>query len=146
MRWFKERIISTGWSNFRDWLEFKFGIEHRCSFSGGTYWPWGFKKPRTCSYCGGIHPDDALRLLKEGWEVDTTTKTYKRYMDPPGYAEYIQKFTANIRKCIDVLIPHIESPVPPVKLYVYHFSQKQIEAFNAELLTQKMKKGLLKNG
>ena len=141
-RWFMERVIRTNWSRFRDWLEMRFGIPHRGGYSGGTYWPWGFAKPRTCSYCGGVHPDDALALLKAGWEVDTTTKSYKRYLEPPGYAEFTKRLVENIHMGMNERIPHIESPVPPVTLYVYHFSPKQIEAFNAELLSQRMKKGL----
>lgn len=75
---------------------------------GGIRWPGG-PKPRTCSYCGGVHPDDAVSLLKAGWHVEGTDKSYKRYLNPPSGP----------------------GPVPPVKVYVQHFGHEQIAAFNA---------------
>lgn len=78
--------------------------------SGGDRWEWRWQ-PRTCSYCGGVHPDDAIRLISEGWRSGGTTKSYKRYLEPSG------KW----------------SPVPPVKLYVHHFDDEHIKRFNAAL-------------
>jgi hypothetical protein len=66
--------------------------------------------PRTCSFCGGIHPEDAIRLVSENWRIEPTTKDYKRYLQPP--------------------LPGWH-PTPPVKLYVQHFSDEQVERFNA---------------
>lgn len=32
-------------------------------------WPAKVQQPRTCSACGGIHPDDCLALVRDGWEL-----------------------------------------------------------------------------
>lgn len=74
-------------------------------------WRWDGEQPRTCSFCGGIHPDDATALMRAGWHLGVTDKSYKRYMDPPDGAPL----------------------TPPVKLYVQHFSAQQIDAFNAAM-------------
>lgn len=76
---------------------------------GNTFWQWG-EQPRTCSFCGGIHPDDAARLVKEGWSIGITDKSYKRYLEQPTHRP--------------------GGLIPPVKLYVQHFSPEQIKAFN----------------
>ncbi len=98
-------------------------------------WAWSWGPPRTCSYCGGIHPDDAILLVKEGWEVETTGKSYKRYLGPPGTHQRHVSVMNNLRNGDGTLqsVPSVWSPTPPVKMYVYHFSQEQIERFNAAL-------------
>lgn len=96
------------------------------------FWSWG--PPRTCSYCGGIHPEDALRLLGDDWEVDGTTKGYKKYLNPPGTN---QKHAALIRSLQDKnkepfqCVPSVWSPTPPVKVYVQHFTAEHIDQWNA---------------
>lgn len=73
-------------------------------------WPAGFTRPRSCSYCGGVHGEDALALLVEGWRVDPTSSEYKRFLIPPrglGHA------------------------VPPVKLYSWHMTPHLMERWNA---------------
>jgi hypothetical protein len=67
-------------------------------------WPESFVKPRTCSHCGGVHPDDAIELLTEGWSLEMTDKGYKFYMHPPER----------------------HSVVPPVKLYLMHWTHEQV--------------------
>lgn len=95
-------------------------------------WPVGFDHPRTCSYCGGVHPDDAIALLRAGWEMEGTGKSYKRYLHPPGYHVATQLDIDAIRSG-EKVPPGVGSPVPPVKVYVWHFDQKQIDAFNEVL-------------
>ena len=94
-------------------------------------WPW---QPRACSFCGGIHPDDAIRLLKEGWHVVATDKSYKRYLEPPGgrlgFEHEGRVFGAG------VYVPPW-GPVPPVKLYTMHMDGEQITLFNAALSEQR---------
>lgn len=105
---------------------------NRTRFYGGTKWPSGEPKPRTCSYCGGVHPDDAILLLARGWDVEATDKSYKRYLHPPGYRAAMDR----MREQFTFEIPAVEfpeSPVPPVKVYTYHFEQAQIDAFNHQL-------------
>lgn len=56
---------------------------------------------RDCSYCGGIHPEDALALLSTGkWHLGMTDKNYKAYLEP------------NERG--------ISRATPPAKVYFYH--------------------------
>lgn len=77
-------------------------------------WPEGSSPPRTCSYCGGAHPEDLIELVRSGWLVEPTDKGYKRYVNTPNG----------------------DSIVPPVKLYVPHFDADQIARFNEELVTK----------
>lgn len=35
---------------------------------------------RTCSYDGSLHPDDFMRLVREGAEIEPTDKPYKFYV------------------------------------------------------------------
>lgn len=88
------------------------------------YWPEGHPKPATCSFCGGIKPSAAILLVESGWEVVATDKLYKRYLEPPGYH-------ADLRRGLGDRVTR--SPTPPVKLYVQHFSEKQIKRFNTAL-------------
>lgn len=39
---------------------------------------------RTCSFCGGIHPEDFLSLWEKGVSVGPTDKSYKLYVDEAG--------------------------------------------------------------
>jgi len=102
-------------------------------------WPDSFLKPRTCSFCGGAHPRDVIALLNSGWEVEGTTKGYKRYLHPPGYTAYMEQWLAYHRSqyADDKPLPKptvkFVDPIPPVKVYVYHFSEAEINEFNALL-------------
>lgn len=106
--WLRNRLSAVG-----RWRETVGTPTPTCRSSGGIFWPEGEPRPRTCSYCGGAHPDDAIALIMRGWEVETTGKSYKLYLRPPGP----------------------RSPVPPVKVYTYHFDQRQADAFTAALRT-----------
>lgn len=106
-----------GWSNGGRWIDF----------------PWSWT-PRTCSFCGSVHPEDALRLLAEGWEDEMTTKRYKGYLHPPGHR---QSIAVGMRKMREEGIkgfskrPSVSSPTPPAKFYTMHFSPEQIAKLNA---------------
>lgn len=105
---------------------------HRTPNSDLWLWNWG--PPRTCSFCGCIHPEDAIKLLSEGWEIESTTKWYKRYMHPPGTLTRNQAFLASIKDTsreVGAGVPSIWSPVPPVKLHVPHFDEQQLIDFNS---------------
>lgn len=83
------------------------------SLMGDPMWPGPGPQPRTCSYDGGIHPDDAIALLQSGeWRVVPTSKSYKMYMERNDGKLFI----------------------PPVKVYVNHFDDDQIKRFNAAAL------------
>jgi hypothetical protein len=94
-----------------------------------------FGPPRTCSFCGGCHPEDVLRLLEAGWELESTDKNYKRYLQPPGYHAhmdgYFQSLQDAFRKPGEIeRPPAFWHPTPPVKVYLVHFSQDQIDQAN----------------
>lgn len=99
-----------------------------------TYFPPQFVAPRTCSYCGSVHPEDALKLMSQGWEVESATgKSYKRYLHPPGHGMYLMRIfgVPNVREPKDY-----REPTPPVKLYVMHMTPEQIDRFNSILAKQ----------
>lgn len=36
-----------------------------------------------CTHCGGLEPDEAIQLVKDGWEIEKTDKAYKFYLSGP---------------------------------------------------------------
>ncbi len=53
----------------------------------------GANSPRKCSFCGGVHPDDAIELLESGKRTwGQTDKSYKGYLMPNHEKFYIQHF------------------------------------------------------
>lgn len=119
--------------------EYKENLDHWETSRWNPYyqstWPEQFERPRTCSFCGGIHPDDAIKLIEAGWEVGTTGKSYKRYLEPPGTRERYQILLEQIKGDIEkAKSPEMVSPVPPVKLYTMHMSRQQIDRFNEIVL------------
>lgn len=113
-----------------------------------VHWQYPGPYPRTCSFCGGVHPDDAIALLDAGWRSVSTDKTYKRYLEPPGHLEHLnalieQRVVRQTGAEVEPLPrPQYASPVPPVKLYVQHFSLDQIERYNAALLRRRHAGGI----
>lgn len=37
----------------------------------------------SCSFCGSLHPDRFMALVRDGWIVGPTDKTYKAYLESP---------------------------------------------------------------
>lgn len=100
----------------------------------GRSWPIAYKPPRTCSFCGGANPEDAIQLMMEGWEVESTGKDYKRYLHPPGYESHMDKLTDASKRLEDLeKFGKFIDPSPPVKLYTQHFTPDHIAIFNALL-------------
>jgi hypothetical protein len=98
-------------------------------------WLWTWGPPRTCDYCGSVHPEDALRLLSEGWEQEFA-KSYKAYLHPPGYKTRLEAFLASIRdknREPGEGVPSVWEPIPPVKLYMQHCTKEQVGQFNENL-------------
>lgn len=98
----------------------------------GRSFPWSWS-PRTCSFCGCVHPDDLFRLLEEGWEDELTTKRYKGYLQPPGYHQALNVGLRKMRK--EGLEgfnrrPSVSPPNPPAKFYTHHLSAEQIAKLN----------------
>lgn len=50
-------------------------------YDGG---PYEYGSSRFCSFCGSLHPDDAIELIRHGGLLETTTKGYKRYVRAPN--------------------------------------------------------------
>lgn len=103
-------------------------------------WNWSWS-PRTCSFCGGAHPEDVFKLIEEGWELDKTDKCYKAYLEPPGYAQAHAATLRAIRASkggdLDTSrIPSVWSPVPPVKVYTQHFTKEQVDRLNVAMKEQ----------
>ena len=56
----------------------------------------------SCSYCGSLNPDRFMELVREGWVVGPTDKSYKVYLGQPlsdderaaRKAEWLQRFAA----------------------------------------------------
>lgn len=90
--------------------------------------------PRTCSFCGSVHPDDAVRLIKEGWEIGPTDKFYKWYLEVPGSTARNEAFIESLgnEEKMDELraLPHHEV-LPCVKFYSHHASPEQIKELNS---------------
>jgi hypothetical protein len=151
--WKRDELLDTWdrgrWSNnlllvrvgrfLRKWANILKNHGKQTFFEGdhNDEWLWRGPIPRTCSFCGGIHPDDAIRLVSEGWEMENTGKSYKRYLEPPGYHNHMEELHQKIYETgvpVDhSTFPEFWSPVPPVKLYVTHFDKDQVEKFNEAL-------------
>jgi len=73
--------FSAGWQLLY-WL-YTHGVVRDLPWTGGLVWEWPWQ-PRVCTFCGGVHPADAVRLRREGWRVVGSTKLGVRYLHPPG--------------------------------------------------------------
>jgi hypothetical protein len=157
-RWVRA-YLSWGWDLWRGrghpletwwWRLFRASLNWTNWYSGGNRWEWKWQ-PRTCSYDGGVHPEDAIRLLREGWVLEGTTKGYKSYMHPPPssyktfeeayphvYAHQLCKEHQAGHKGERIPV-YPWSPVPPVKLYVQHFTEEQIRRVNAVAAAQRQR-------
>lgn len=43
----------------------------------------------SCSFCGSLHPDRFMGLVRDGWIVGPTDKNYKAYLDEPYTADEV---------------------------------------------------------
>jgi hypothetical protein len=94
---------------------------------GEWCWPHA-PAPRTCSFCGSIHPEDALTLLAQGWDTEGTGKNYKKYLHAPGYMHRMRELINN--RTSPITQNWTWDPTPPLKLYTYHMNQEQIDRAN----------------
>lgn len=109
--------------------------EDRWGTRDSDKWPEGFPKPRSCSFCGSVHPDDLIVLLEMDWEYEPSTKGYKSYWNPPGTQARYKEVLAEIkrRELHKLGEPNHVSPVPPVKMYGNHVTEGHVEKINALL-------------
>ncbi len=98
----------------------------------GDEWPAHYVKPRTCTGCGGVHPEDVLRMMREGWTDEVCDRRHKGYLNPPGYqAELTAWQTANAQPQPgiggDPMKSYPQHPIkgPPIKFYIAHFTEEQ---------------------
>lgn len=78
---------------------FAFAGYHRCGSREGSFvragypkhdsWDFGADGNRTCSFCGGMHFDDFIKIAKlsvinESYAIEGTDKRYKYYVRQPG--------------------------------------------------------------
>ncbi len=129
-RWRDDR-----WSRLQAWrsrLEQWADPEHRL---GQPYvWREVQQPPRSCSFCGSGHPEDAIRLLKAGWEVERQPGHPRIDMDPPGHREAQSRFMKAFRARVKLMAPSVSSPVPPVKFCCRHFTVDQAKRWNDHLV------------
>lgn len=132
--------MRDGLSRLRDWVNVHVAPIGRGRYYGGAYWPRGAPKPRVCSFCGSAHPDDAIALVKLGWEVHAPNDPRKRFLHPSGHRQYVERLWHDVMAEADgspmEKAPEVRSPVPPVRIYTQHFSSGQIVAFNEALARQ----------
>jgi hypothetical protein len=76
---------------------------------------WRSGTRRTCSFCGGIHPDDAIALLKSGCVLQATDNACKYFINASDDT----------------------SLIPPVKLYGNHASPDHAKQINEILATRR---------
>lgn len=112
----------------------------RWNNSNKSVWPESFPKPRTCSFCGGVHPDDLMTLIDQGWEFEPTGKSYKSYWHPPGYSAYMEEVLKNIGEGRDTAAGAHPEPSPPVKLYSQHVDAEMAAKINTKLLLRRVSK------
>ena len=107
------------------------GSEREAMSPGYTIWRWHWT-PLACSNCGGLRPEDASRLMAEGWESETTQTHTALLLHPPGYWQ-----------CHEDMIREIHSngiqgwrqpqgqwaPRPPALARSEHFTPDSQEAF-----------------
>lgn len=103
---------------YRDHVELK-DEKQTCPRRGENFHPveenldyWEMRgDDKCCSYCGSIHPDRVIELVKELGPgiIEGTTKSYKRYLSRPN-------------------VPN--AAFGGIKFYTMHFSKEQIDQFN----------------
>lgn len=124
----------------------------------------------SCSYCGSLHPDRFMELVREGWLVGPTDKSYKAYLARPytdeeqatrkaqwmsndavakavrelgerdGKTE--EQITADLEMhWIEMVSPVSQSGATEAKFYFQHLSQAQRDEFIALHNASQMKFG-----
>lgn len=71
--------------------------------------------PRSCSFCGGVHVTDVIKMIVDGWVIEPSDKSYKWYIEPP--------------KGLSI--------IPPVKLYGQHATPEELIVLNGLLKEQR---------
>ena len=90
-------------------------------------WLWDCAPPRVCSFCHCIHPLDALKLVRDGWELELTGEVGRRYLFPPG----TRQRTLDVLKGLSdgSIVEKAEPPIwkvfPAVQINFAHWTERQ---------------------
>ena len=74
-----------------------------------------WRDDHSCSFCGGLDPNEAFRLLEDGARISTTNKDYKIYLR------------------------HEDVPTPSGKVYFQHFDREDRQRFVRMLNDKRLK-------
>lgn len=89
--------------------------------------PDSWRDDNTCSYCGGLNPDEVIKLLEVGSEVTPTDKNYKMYISD-NRKVYFQHFEDSHRgKLIDLHNARKIKFAAPGYFYVRPFFTSQVK-------------------
>jgi len=89
---------------------------------------YGRKGPRSCSYCGSMHPDDFLAAARDGsGELGPTDKNYKVYVTIESVTYTPTSSTWQNGKQSNV-VKHPKAPAM-LKFYFQHLSHEQMHEF-----------------
>jgi hypothetical protein len=84
-----------------------------------------WRDDKTCSWCGGLDPVEALRLIESGAEITPTDKSYKLYVagsGSPTGKTYFQHFSAEQQqKLIELVNAKTVKFAYPGRFYVLPF-------------------------
>ncbi|MEU1596218.1 hypothetical protein ABZ468_26000 [Streptomyces sp. NPDC005708] len=88
---------------------------------------------RSCSFCGSLHPDRFMELVREGWIVGPTDKDYKAYLERPGggveakfYFQHLSE--AQCREFVDLYNSRAMSLGFPGRFYRMPFFMERVTA------------------
>lgn len=94
-------------------------------------WPHDIKPPRTCSFCGSVHPADLLELLLAGFEMEPSNKGDKWYVHPPGWRKHMDRVFGELRMN-PVKSAFVEAQ-PLIKFYTQHATTEELARINSQL-------------
>lgn len=121
----------------------------------------------SCSFCGSLHPDRFMELVREGWEVGPTDKNYKAYLRQPltteeeaqqkadwirrdAVAKAVREAAKQAGKSAEEIAAALDeqwgryahfSHGPEAKFYYQHLSVEQRDEFIALYNERRMKVG-----
>jgi len=99
-------------------------------------WPEHYQEPRICSGCGGVHPEDVFRMIKDGWTDEICDGHHKGYLHPPGWQVEVRAWGKSkerrAAKGKDIFENYPHNPIkgPPIKFYIAHFEDEQVAKLN----------------
>lgn len=97
-------------------------------------WPGPGRRPRVCTNCHSIHPEDAIGLLKLEWDVDATAScwTGEAALIPPH-----REFKWNLSRLFPKSPTAVATPEPDFfpapMVHRRHFTLRQRDEFNSIL-------------